>query len=447
MRVIWELAKLSLTSADPIGVRAIADELDRRKLRTRSGRSFSTTDVHNILHNPVYIGRYIYNVTDSKTGKKKPPDRWHIIPVEPIVDETTFEAVHAAMRERDPMRVAERYAASPMLLSKLARHHKCGGSMTLGMGTGNGGRYRYYECSKRRKIPGSCSGHRIGEILLDNLVLGYLANVLLEPMRLQALLKEVIKAERVEQDKAPRELDALLRRKSDLDGRIGRMHKAIEVGTVNYEERDFRERLDDLKGHRVQVEIQISSLRSGPAQFPKLTTDKVGALATELRFALLNGDLKERRNYLHLFLSRVIVKDHEIELVGNKHVLAQAYAEDWQSPAQKAGDLKRRLGAVHAQVQGGSAISEERIECVGNVGRVHRPRVRRIDRIEYGRAHGLGMQCDQCRGDGRAVGFSVDVPALESKRPPHPSKSATVTLVPKSFSSKPRAVDPAWHAA
>ena len=353
MRVIWELAKLSLTSADPIGVRAIADELDRRKLRTRSGRSFSTTDVHNILHNPVYIGRYIYNVTDSKTGKKKPPDRWHIIPVEPIVDETTFEAVHAAMRERDPMRVAERYAASPMLLSKLARHHKCGGSMTLGMGTGNGGRYRYYECSKRRKIPGSCSGHRIGEILLDNLVLGYLANVLLEPMRLQALLKEVIKAERVEQNKAPRELDALLRRKSDLDGRIGRMHKAIEVGTVNYEERDFRERLDDLKGHRVQVEIQISSLRSGPAQFPKLTTDKVGALATELRFALLNGDLKERRNYLHLFLSRVIVKDHEIELVGNKHVLAQAYAEDWQSPAQKAGDLKRRLGAVHAQVQGG----------------------------------------------------------------------------------------------
>ena len=95
----------------------------------------------------------------------------------------------------------------------------------------------------------------------------------------------------------------------------------------------------------------------------------------------------------------------------------------------------------------GGAISEERVECVGNVGRVHRPRVRRIDRIEYGRAHGLGMQCDQCRGDGRAVGFSVDVPALESKRPPHPSKSATVTLVPKSFSSKPRAVDPAWHAA
>jgi len=65
------------------------------------------------------------------------------------------------------------------------------------------------------------------------------------------------------------------------------------------------------------------------------------------------------------------------------------------------------------------AISEER---VGDVGRLHRPRVWRIDRIERGRAHRVGMQRNQGHGDGRAVGFAVDVPALDPKRPPNPFK-------------------------
>jgi hypothetical protein len=43
-----------------------------------------------------------------------------------------------------------------------------------------------------------------------------------------------------------------------------------------------------------------------------------------------------------------------------------------------------------------------------------------MDRIEDGRAHRIGMHRDQCHGDGRAVGFAVDVPALYSERPPHP---------------------------
>jgi site-specific DNA recombinase len=352
VRVIWDLAARNLTDADPIGV-AIADELDHLKLRTRSGRKFSTTDVHKILHNSVYIGRYIFNQRESKTGKKKPPDEWIISDVDPIINKSIFEAVHALMRERDPMRGAERYAANPMLLSKSARHYTCNGSMTLGTGTGNGGHYRYYECSNRRKIPDSCSGCRIGETQLDGLVLEYLSNVLFEPARLQALLKEVIEAEKLADAKIPKELDNLLRRKSDLDGRIGRMYTAIERGIVR-DERDFRDRLDDLTGQRALVEIQMACLRQTPARFPSVTADKVDAFAAELRSALHTGEVKERRNYLHLFLSRVVVKEHEIELVGNKRVLAEAYGQDWRAAALSAAARKKSISAVRTQVKGGA---------------------------------------------------------------------------------------------
>jgi hypothetical protein len=64
-----------------------------------------------------------------------------------------------------------------------------------------------------------------------------------------------------------------------------------------------------------------------------LSHGHIDAFAAELRSALLNGDMKERRDYLHLILSRVIIKGQEIQLVGNKRVLTQAYAQDWQAAA------------------------------------------------------------------------------------------------------------------
>ena len=88
------------------GVRAIAKELNRRNFTTRNGRPFSSRLVHQILYRTAYIGRHVFNATEAHTKRSKPPDQHIVISVPAIIDEATFDAVHAVLRERDPMRGA-----------------------------------------------------------------------------------------------------------------------------------------------------------------------------------------------------------------------------------------------------------------------------------------------------------------------------------------------------
>jgi hypothetical protein len=110
-------------------------------------------------------------------------------------------------------------------------------------------------------------------------------------------------------------------------------------------------------------------------------------------------------------------------IIGNMHLRRHGDEQRRSSePGHRLSVGCREVGICSGAGLLAGTISEEGIERVGDVGRLHRSRVRRIDRIEHGGAHGLGMQRDQCHGDGRAVGFAVDVPALGSQRPPHPLK-------------------------
>jgi site-specific DNA recombinase len=278
VKLMWHLAKTGPTGADSVGVRTIAKELSRRNLTTRSGRPFSSTEVHRILHSTTYIGRHVFNMTDSHTRKKKPPDKWIIVSVPPMIDEVTFEAVHAAMRERDPMRVAVRFTGRPTLLSRLARCATCGGAMTLR--TGKSARYRYYTCSTAYRFSHyACPGRNIRESLLDGLVIDHLSDVLFELKRLRAVIEDAIEAEHRAQDGAPRQLDGLLRRKADLETRVGRMHQAIERGLIDFDDAEFARRLKGLKGERAEIELQIASLRSTAVEFPALTSGSIRAFS------------------------------------------------------------------------------------------------------------------------------------------------------------------------
>jgi hypothetical protein len=278
------------------------------------------------------------------------------MPIPPIVDEITFEAVQAAMRARDPMRVKARFTGHPTLLSNLARCELCGAAMTLG--TGKGGRYRYYMCSTASRVgkigKAGCPGRRIPEGLLDGLVIDHLAENLFEPSRLRALLEDAINAERASQVKAPHQLEGFVRRRSDLEGRITRMHRAIEIGSVDFDDAAFTDRLKGLKGERVQIDVQIASLRNATTKFAPLTPIRMSAFSGALCLALRNGEARIRRAYLRYFLERVIVGDREVRLIGHKGTIAKAYANDWEAEALAGSNRSRGVLSVPTQVTHGT---------------------------------------------------------------------------------------------
>ncbi|HTW53757.1 MAG TPA: recombinase family protein, partial [Stellaceae bacterium] len=343
VRLMFQLSKGGLTGADPMGVKEISKELARRHKVKRNGKNFSSTEVHEILQNTMYVGRYIWNKRDMRRGQNKPPDQWKIVSVPSIVDEELFEAVQRSLHSRDPLKVSTRTSAHPTLLSGLARCSSCGGAMGLMSGNGNGGNYRYYKCRNWMvNRNNGCKDPRvIREDLLDTLVVDHLADIVLEPQRVRALISEAIEAEKAEQDELPRQLDRLIRRKSNIDSSISRMHQAIERGLVDFDDASFTDRLRSLKDERTEIDEQIGVLRNAANSFPPLTAERVREFSTSLRSALRVGESRARRAYLRFFVERVVVHQHEVKLVGHKGLLARAYANDWQTAAMGKNNLRR----------------------------------------------------------------------------------------------------------
>ena len=103
----------------------------------------------------------------------------------------TFDRVQALLKSRNPRVNPPRVVTGPILLTGLAVCASCGGSMTLRSGTSrSGGVYRYYSCSSfLKKGRTACRGRSMRMDRLDVLVTQHMAERLLEPERLTALLR------------------------------------------------------------------------------------------------------------------------------------------------------------------------------------------------------------------------------------------------------------------
>ena len=148
VREIFRLYQHGAGRLGPLGVKAIAAELNLRGLRNRRGRRFSHKVVHEILTREDYIGQHWFNRLDSRTKKTKPRSEWIAVEVPPIIGQDAFATVRAMLAARNPRTTPPRIVNGPTLLSGLARCATCGSGMTLR--TGKGGRYRYYTCASRR---------------------------------------------------------------------------------------------------------------------------------------------------------------------------------------------------------------------------------------------------------------------------------------------------------
>jgi Recombinase len=79
--------KLYLQGNGSSGALGVKDKwLNARGYRTRRGKTFGVGHIHKLLTNTVYIGRWRFNVTSSKTRKRKAGDEGVEIPVSAIIE-------------------------------------------------------------------------------------------------------------------------------------------------------------------------------------------------------------------------------------------------------------------------------------------------------------------------------------------------------------------------
>lgn len=151
--------------------------------------------------------------------------------------------------------------------------------MTLS--TGKSGAYRYYKCTSRRGQGNhACTSKNLPMEKLDGIVLDRVANTVLQPERLQALMTEL--RMRIQSDKNGRQeiISGLERQLKSTDDKQNRLLDAIESGIVELDEITHR-RSQQNRTAREALLIKMAEARRSPlpAEIEYLSRVRLNCLA------------------------------------------------------------------------------------------------------------------------------------------------------------------------
>lgn len=241
------------------GCQAIASQINAMGARPHRSSAFSRSSVAQILRNPTYIGKIVW---DQKTHIKKnargnqkhitiynPREKWTITDGlhPPIVDSETYDKAQEIMQGRYRPSKQDGTIKSP--LAGLVKCANCGGNMQRLVMKGE----PYLLCPRK----GCCASAKFS--LVENSVINHLVDALDE-----------IELERTEQgiDLAPLEaaLSAIEKELAAANRQKARLHELLEMG--EYDLPTYRERmaavkakLSDLEGKRDETKRRINQAR------------------------------------------------------------------------------------------------------------------------------------------------------------------------------------------
>ncbi|WP_018631400.1 recombinase family protein [Neomegalonema perideroedes] len=323
VRLIYRLALEGDGTTGQMGVKNIVSYLNSRRIFTRDGGRWGIGQVHRILTRRTYMGEHEFNKR-SKTKELKPVSEIVTVPVPPIIDKETFEAVQKLLKARNPKVMPARVISGPTMLTGLIHCAKCGGAMTIR--TGKGGRYRYYACSmKARQGPTACEGMAVPMEKLDDLVVNHLEKQLLQPERLETVLAAALDRREEHAERRREHIAELNKRATESELRLKRLYDAIEAGVADLDDPALKDRIDGLKAIRDQAKAdadraQAMLQNSGQKAVTTQMLRKFAATARD-RIRLEGGGY--RRDHLRALAQRVEVAEGEVRIMGSKSRLLQ----------------------------------------------------------------------------------------------------------------------------
>lgn len=287
VRLIYRLYLQGLDGRE-LGMKGIAGHLDARGLLMR-GRAWRIQKVQRVLSDPTYRGEHLFNRTSWKDGQAKPASEWVRVAVEPLVTEAQFEE---AQRKRHSLQLGKAPVAalSPTLLTGLLKCGHCGAGMTLA--TGKSGRYRYYKCTTRMsKGAKHCDSRNVPMAELDRLVVDALAEKVLQPERIRALvaeLRRIARQSRGSEKERGAKLKRLLREAGD---GLSRLCEAVEKGLLSLGE-ILQKRIHTLETNRDTILLELARARgeAGAPLLPITPRPGVESFARAMRQRLRHPD-------------------------------------------------------------------------------------------------------------------------------------------------------------
>src|SRR5262249_23261923 len=318
VRLIFQLYLHGDDRSGPLGVKEIVKRLNARGYRTRRGKTFGVGSIHKLLTNTVYIGRWRYNRTSSKTHRRKPDEEVIEVAVPPIIGEDVFARVQRQLHAGSPRVVPPRVTTGPTLLTGLAVCASCRGGMMLRTGTSKNGRmYRYYTCAScATKGKAVCRGRSIAMEKLDRLVTERLIDQVFEPERLAALLHSLSVRPSEKAGSLNRRLIGLQHEVAESEAKLARLYRLVEDGLTETDD-VLKDRLAVLKAGHDKAKAALERAKEHYAPQIRIDPALIERFGRMMRENFSNGSVPFRKAYLQSLIASIEVDDDVVRIRGS----------------------------------------------------------------------------------------------------------------------------------
>ncbi|MHB8613335.1 MAG: recombinase family protein [Candidatus Dormibacteraceae bacterium] len=249
-----------------LGCRAVANWLNEHGHRTRDGRLWSHMTTMTLLRNEAYLGRVNF--------REKVYEARH----QPLIEESTFQAVQALLTERGENYSKRRSNSSDYLLGGLLTCARCGSKFIGTAARGNRYQYRYYTCHRRNRYgPKGCEAERLPAEELDKAILDAMLEAYSDSDLVMKALQEARGRATAAEPQLKKQLAAVETDIRKTEESLERYFLAFEAGTMN--EQACAGRVDALQRRLVALNDGATLLRQQTETVYRAssTTDRLAA--------------------------------------------------------------------------------------------------------------------------------------------------------------------------
>lgn len=297
------------------GLKSIANELNHSGYKTKTGNSFSTTAIKEILNNPFYNGKIRYNRYENwsnkrRRGKSAEPiiaDGKH----EAIISDALWEKVQFLLQKKSftPSRIFD----GEFLLSGLIRCPKCDAAMVASRTrsktrTGEVVNRLYYSCGAfRSKGSSVCSANGIRKEVAEEEVINRLTRVLSKDRILKAIVDKMNHQPATRTLPLQAELEHI---RSQLEQAVSKKrryldlfeHENVDKTLFSGRMHEIQTELNKLQAEKNRLELELADGNSSLVCF-----EQVRELIHGFNQIITTAPFEQRKTLMHLFIKRITV--------------------------------------------------------------------------------------------------------------------------------------------
>ena len=295
------------------GLQEIAITLNSEGLKTRFGKAWSNTTVHNVLRNEAYTGALVWDRQGNR--RIRGGDVLPAVRVEgawpAIVSQEAFDQARTTLSARAPRVTHPRVVHSEYLLSGVARCKTCKSAL-IGHAA-KSGKFFYYTCGNaRRRGRDVCKTPLLPKAKIESFVIDRIKRYILTEENLVELVKLTNEELAQTCDDEREKLKFIEAQIGDVEGRLGKLYDALETG--EFRGGELAPRIKSLLGKRDDL-LQAKASAEAALQYHtiELADPKVvRAYVQDLRDLLEDSGVATQKAFLRSFVEEIEVGESEV---------------------------------------------------------------------------------------------------------------------------------------